>query len=82
MALLLLTVMTCAHCKKWVVKVGSVGNLTKLKRDSPLSHLYIPQKVGSKKYIENHHVRITKKRGGETVGNFKKWGAKVGSSGE
>ena len=65
MALLLLTVMTCAHCKKWVVKVGSMGNLTKLKRDSPLSHLYIPQKVGNKKYIEKHHVRITKK---------KKWG--------
>ena len=82
MALLLLTVMTCAHCKKWAVKVGSVGNLTKLKRDPPLSHLYIPQKVGNKKHIEKHHVRITKKRGGEQVGNFKKWGTKVGSGGE
>lgn len=79
MALLLLMVMTCAHCKKWVVKVGRVGNLTKLKRDSPLSHLYIPQKVGSEKHIEKHHVRITKKRSGEALGNFKKWGAKMGS---
>lgn len=82
MALLLLTVMTCAHCKKWVVKVGSVGNLTKLKRDSPLSHLYILRKVGSEKHIEKQRVRITKKRSGETLGNFKKWGTKVGSSEE
>lgn len=82
MALLLLTVMTCAHCKKWVVKVGNVGNLTKLKRDSPLSHLYISRKVGSKKHIEKQHVRITKKRSGGALGNFKKWGTKAGSSGE
>lgn len=74
--------MTCARCKKWGVKVGGVGDLTKLKHNYPLSHLYIPKKVGSKKHIEKHNVRITKKRGGETVGNFKKWGAKVGSSGE
>ncbi|EPU7463178.1 hypothetical protein ACVZHI_003011 [Escherichia coli] len=74
--------MTCARCKKWGVKVGRAGNLTKLKHNYPLSHLYIPKKVGSKKHIEKHNVRITKKRGVETVGNFKKWGAKVGSSGE
>ncbi len=78
MALLLLTVMTCAHCKKWVVKVGSVGNLTKLKRDSPLSHLYIPQKVGSKKHIEKQHVRITKKEVGRrwviSKSGEQKWG--------
>ncbi|BBL42441.1 hypothetical protein EC110512_C27220 [Escherichia coli O111:H-] len=58
--------------------MGGVGNLTKLKHNYPLSHLYIPKKVGSKKHIEKHNVRITKKRGGETVGNFKsgeqKWG--------
>ncbi len=82
MALLLLTVMTCAHCKKWVVKVGSVGNLTKLKRDSPLSHLYIPQKVGSKKHNEKQSIRFTKKTRWGASGEFKKWGAKVGSGGE
>ncbi|EGM8159213.1 hypothetical protein IIN92_005440 [Escherichia coli] len=59
-----------------------MGNLTKFKHDPPLFDLYTSQKVGSKKHIEKHNVRITKKRGGETVGNFKKWGAKVGSSGE
>lgn len=62
--------------------MGIVGNLTKLKRDSPLSHLYIPKKVGNKKYIEKQLVRVTKKRGGENAGKFKKWGAKVGSDGE
>lgn len=82
MALLLLTVMTCAHCKKWVVKVGSVGNLTKLKRDSPLSHLYIPQKVGSKKYNEKQSIRLTQKTRRGASGKFKKWGTKVGSSEE
>ncbi|EFN8468160.1 hypothetical protein EBJ43_15445 [Escherichia coli] len=74
--------MTCARCKKWGAKVGRVGNLTKLKRNSPLSHLYIPQKVGSKKHNEKQCIRITKKRSGERVGKFKKWGAKVGSSEE
>ncbi len=65
MALLLLTVMTCAHCKKWVVKVGSVGNLTKLKRDSPLSHLYIPQKVGNKNTLKNITLESQKKKWGD-----------------
>ncbi|EEV6362266.1 hypothetical protein FQE90_04680 [Escherichia coli] len=74
--------MMFTRCKKWGTKVGRVGNLTKNQRYSPLSHLYIPKKVGSKKHIEKHHVRITKKRGGEQVGNFKKWGTKVGSGGE
>ncbi|GCJ52130.1 hypothetical protein BvCmsC61A_03605 [Escherichia coli] len=64
MALLLLTVMTCAHCKKWVVKVGSVGNLTKLKRDSPLSHLYILQKVGNKNTLKNITLESQKKEVG------------------
>ncbi len=77
MALLLLTVMTCAHCKKWAVKVGSVGNLTKLKRDSPLSHLYIPKKVGSKNTLKNITLESQKKKLGD-VGEFQKVGSKSG----
>ena len=70
MALLLLTVMTCAHCKKWGVKVGSMGNLTKLKHNSPLFDLYTSKKVGSKKYNEKQRIRLTQKTRWEASGKF------------
>lgn len=58
--------------------MGRVGDLTKNQRYSPLSHLYIPKKVGSKKHIEKHHVRITKNEVGSKWGILKsgeqKWG--------
>ncbi|ESS90126.1 hypothetical protein L342_4151 [Escherichia coli CE516] len=38
--------------------------------------------MGSKKHIEKQYIRVTKKRSGETLGNFKKWGTKVGSGEE
>lgn len=82
MALLLLTVMTCAHCKKWGVKVGSMGNLTKLKHYSPLFDLYTSKKVGCKKHNEKQSIRFTQKTRWGASGEFKKWGAKVGSGGE
>lgn len=58
-----------------------VGNLTKLQRSYPLSHLYTPKKVGSKKTLKNITLE-SQKRSWETLGNFKKWGVKVGSSEE
>ncbi|RLX75251.1 hypothetical protein EAI52_21400 [Escherichia coli] len=70
------------HCKKWVVKVGRVGNLTKLKHNSPLSHLYTSKKVGSKKRNEKQSIRFAQKTRWGASGEFKKWGAKVGSGGE
>ncbi|GDG65414.1 hypothetical protein BvCmsKKP002_03230 [Escherichia coli] len=58
--------------------MGGVGNLTKLKHNYPLSHLYIPKKVGSKKHIEKHNVRITKKEVGRrwviSKSGEQKWG--------
>ncbi|EFN6163144.1 hypothetical protein COD46_00730 [Escherichia coli] len=74
--------MTCIHCKKWGIKVGIAGNLTKLKRYSPLSGLYTSKKVGSKKYNEKQSIRLTQKTRWEASGKFKKWGTKAGSSGE
>ncbi|ECD3769677.1 hypothetical protein AID18_000421 [Salmonella enterica subsp. enterica serovar Reading] len=74
--------MTCIHCKKWGIKVGIAGGLTKLKRDSPLFNLYTPKKVGSKKCNEKQRIKFTKKTRWEASGEFKKWGAKVGSSEE
>ncbi|MFA2189348.1 hypothetical protein ACD975_27535, partial [Escherichia coli] len=61
---------------------GRVGNLTKLKHNSPLSHLYTSKKVGSKKRNEKQSITFTQKTRWGASGEFKKWGAKVGSGGE
>lgn len=58
--------------------MGSMGNLTKLKHNSPLFDLYTSKKVGSKNTMKNKALDSPKKRGGEQVGNLKsgeqKWG--------
>lgn len=62
--------------------MGIVGNLTKSKHNSPLSHLYTSKKVGSKKHNEKQSIKIIRKTKWGASGEFKKWGAKVGSGGE
>lgn len=54
-----------------------VGNLTKLQRSSPLSHLYTPKKVGSKNTLKNTTLESQKKKLGD-VGKFQKVGSKSG----